>query len=154
MAATADMYDERGDELVSLCLQLRSFGRRHAFAGHVRTVRCYQDNALLKEVLQTPGDGAVLVVDGGGSLATALVGDVIAGLAVAHDWAGLVIHGAIRDALLIDRLDIGVKALGTNPRTSGKTGEGTVDVPVTIGGVTFRPGAHLWSDADGILVER
>lgn len=154
MTATADLYDERGEELASLPLQLRRFGRDGAFDGPVRTVRCHEDNALVREVLSSPGDGAVLVVDGGGSLETALVGDVIAGLAVDHGWVGIVVHGAIRDAEAIDDLPIGVKALGTNPRKSAKTGAGEVDVPVTFGGVTFTPGAHLWSDADGILVER
>jgi regulator of ribonuclease activity A len=154
VVATADLYDERGEELASLPLQLRTFGGRAAFAGPVRTVRCHEDNALVREVLSSPGDGAVLVIDGGGSLETALVGDVIAGLAVDHGWAGIVVHGAIRDGQAIDGLPIGVKALGTNPRKSAKTGAGELDVPVTFGGVTFSPGAMLWSDADGVLVER
>lgn len=152
--ATADLFDERGEELQSLSLQLRSFGARDRFDGPIRTVRCFQDNALLKSVLQTPGDGAVLVVDGGGSLETALMGDMIAEFAVENGWAGVVIHGPIRDSSTINALDLGVKALGTNPRKSGKTGAGEADVEVSFGGVTFRPGAHLWSDEDGILVER
>ena len=154
MTATADVYDERGEELASLPLQMRSFGAHRSFDGPVRTVRCFQDNALVKQVLSTDGAGAVLVVDGGGSLETALVGDIIAGLAVANGWVGIVANGAIRDSLAIDELSIGVKALGTNPRKSAKTGAGELDVPVSFGGVTFTPGAQLWSDADGILVER
>ena len=154
MTATADVYDERGEELASLPLQMRSFGAHGSFDGPVRTVRCFQDNALVKQVLSADGAGAVLVIDGGGSLETALVGDIIAGLAVANGWAGIVANGAIRDSLAIDELAIGVKALGTNPRKSAKTGAGELDVPVSFGGVTFTPGAHLWSDADGILVER
>jgi regulator of ribonuclease activity A len=117
-------------------------------------VRCHRDNALVKELLATPGDGAVLVVDGGGSLESALVGDLIAASAVAHGWAGLIVHGAVRDREALAQLDLGIKALGSNPRKSAKAGIGEVDVPVTITGVEFTPGRHVWADADGILVER
>ena len=151
--STADLYDERGHELRSVSLQFRDFGGETGFTGPVRTVRCFQDNALLKSVLGTPGDGAVLVIDGGGSLETALVGDIIAGLGVDNGWAGLIVNGAIRDRVAIGTLPLGVKALGSNPAKSTKTGEGELDVTVTIGGVVFRPGAQVWCDADGILVE-
>jgi len=152
--ATADLYDERGDELDSLALQFHDLGGRRAFDGPVRTVRCHRDNALVKELVATPGDGAVLVIDGGGSLESALVGDLIAGAAAEHGWAGLIVHGAIRDREALAELDLGVKALGSNPRKSAKAGVGDVDVPVTIAGVVFTPGRHVWADADGILVER
>ncbi|WP_426184894.1 ribonuclease E activity regulator RraA [Microbacterium sp. TWP3-1-2b2] len=152
--ATADLYDEFGEELQSLSVQFRSFGDRAAFDGPIRTIRCVEDNALVKTLLATPGDGAVLVVDGGGSLQTALMGDMIAESAVAHGWAGVVINGAIRDSVAINDLALGVKALGTNPRKSAKLGAGEIDVEVSFGGVTFRVGAHLYSDEDGILVER
>lgn len=150
--ATADLYDERGDDLDSCDLQLRQYGGRRAFSGRIVTVRCHQDNALLKSVLSEPGEGRVLVVDGGGSVHTALMGDVIAGIAVANGWSGVVINGAVRDVAALRELDLGVKALGSNPRTSAKTGAGERDVPVSFGGVTFRPGAELFSDDDGILV--
>lgn len=152
--STADLYDEREERIQSLPIQFRSFGARAAFDGPIRTIRCYEDNALVKATLATPGDGAVLVVDGGGSLQTALMGDMIAESAVANGWAGVVIHGAIRDGVAINGLALGVKALGTNPRKSAKTGAGEVDVALEFGGVTFRPGVHLYSDEDGILVER
>lgn len=152
--ATADLYDERGDELDSLALQLHDFGGRAAFDGPVRTVRCHRDNALVKALLATPGDGAVLVVDGAGSLESALVGDLIAASAVENGWAGLIVHGAIRDRVAIGGLDLGVKALGSNPRKSAKAGVGEVDVPVVIAGVVFAPRKHVWADADGVLVER
>jgi len=152
--ATADLYDERGDELDSLALQLHDIGGRIAFDGPVRTVRCHRDNALVKATLATPGAGAVLVVDGGGSLESALVGDLIAASALESGWAGIIVHGAIRDRAAIGRLPLGVKALGSNPRKSAKAGVGEVDVPVEIAGVVFRPGAHVWADADGIVVER
>ncbi|WP_125100637.1 ribonuclease E activity regulator RraA [Leucobacter chromiireducens] len=152
--STADLYDERGEELQSVALQFQNIGGMSGFTGTVRTVRCFQDNALLKQILSTPGDGAVLVIDGGGSLATALVGDVIASLAVDNGWLGLIVNGAIRDRVAIGTLPFGVKALGSNPAKSTKTGAGEQDVPVEIGGVTFRPGAQVWCDEDGILVER
>lgn len=152
--STADLYDERGDELQSVSTQFQNLGGRARFSGPVRTVRCHRDNALLKSVLGTPGDGAVLVVDGGGSLESALVGDLIGALAVERGWAGIVVHGVVRDRVALGELPIGVKALGTNPRKSSKTGAGEADVPVSFGGAEFRPGAVLWSDEDGILVER
>lgn len=151
--ATADLYDERGDELQSVSLQFQDFGAIRTFSGPIRTVACFRDNALLKDVLGTPGDGAVLVIDGGGSLESALVGDLIATRGVDNGWAGLIIHGAVRDRVVIGTLPIGVKALGSNPRKSSKTGEGETDIPVSFGGATFRPGAMVWCDEDGILVE-
>ena len=154
MTSTADLYDVHGDSLQSLPLQLRSFGGRARFEGPIRTVRCFQDNALLKSVLSSPGDGAVLVVDGAGSYDTALMGDMIAQLAVDNGWAGVVIHGCVRDSAVIATMPLGVKALGTNPRKSGKEGTGEVDVDVVFGGVRFRPGARLHADEDGVLVER
>lgn len=153
-AATADLYDERGDEVDSLSLQLHDIGGRIAFDGPIRTVRCHRDNALVKATLATPGDGAVLVVDGSGSLESALVGDLIAASAVENGWAGVIVHGAIRDREAIGRLPLGVKALGSNPRKSAKDGVGEIDVPVTIAGVAFLPGRRVWADADGVLVER
>lgn len=152
--ATADLYDDLGESIQSLPTQLRSFGGRSAFDGPIRTVRCFEDNALVKAILASPGAGSVLVVDGGGSLNTALMGDLIAASAVANGWAGVVIHGAIRDSVAIGSLDLGVKALGTNPRKSAKDGAGEVDIALEFGGVVFRVGARLYSDEDGILVER
>ena len=151
---TADLYDELGEDIQSVPIQFNRYGGRPAFDGPIRTVRCFEDNALLKATVSTPGDGAVLVVDGGGSLERALMGDMIAEIAVQNGWAGVVINGVIRHGVAIGSLELGVKALGTNPRKSTKTGEGEVDVVLKFGGVTFRVGAHLYSDEDGILVER
>jgi len=154
MEPTADLYDTHGEDLQSLALQLQSYGAKASFSGPIRTVRCFEDNALLKSIVSTPGDGAVLVVDGGGSLDRALMGDMIAQIAADNGWAGAIIFGAIRDRVPIGSIDIGIKALGTNPRKSTKTGAGEADVTLTIGGITFRPGAIVYSDEDGILVER
>lgn len=149
---TADLYDEFGDELQSCDLQFRQVGGRTRFRGPAVTVRCHEDNALLKSILSEPGEGRVLVVDGGGSVHRALLGDVIAGIAVANGWAGVVIHGAVRDVVALGQLDLGVKALGSNPRKSTKTGAGERDVTVSFGGVDFSPGCLIYSDEDGIVV--
>lgn len=151
---TADLYDERGDELQSVPLQFQTIGGRVRFSGPIRTVTCFEDNALLKSILSTPGDGAVLVIDGGGSLNSALMGDMIADLAVANGWSGAIINGAVRDRVAIGALDLGVKALGSNPRKSSKTGSGVADAVVEFAGVVFTPGRTVYCDEDGILVER
>jgi len=152
--STADLYDEHGEHLGSCDLQLRQFGAHRTFTGPAATVHCYEDNALLKSIVSTPGEGRVLVVDGGGSLHTALMGDMIAQIAADNGWAGVVINGAVRDAAVLAGIPIGVKALGSNPRKSGKTGAGERDVPVTFGGTTFHPGDRVWSDDDGVVVLR
>jgi regulator of ribonuclease activity A len=149
---TADLADEIGPDVRSCDLQLRQYGGRSIVAGPITTVQCFEDNALLKSVLSEPGNSGVLVIDGGGSLHAALVGDVIAGIGVDSGWTGLIINGAVRDAATLRTLDIGVKALGTNPRKSAKTGEGQRDVPVEFGGVVFTPCEIAYIDDDGIVV--
>ncbi|WP_448616466.1 ribonuclease E activity regulator RraA [Modestobacter sp. URMC 112] len=149
---TADLYDEHGDELASCDVQFRQFGAHRSFAGPVTTVRCLEDNALLKSIVQQPGEGRVLVVDGGGSLHRALMGDNIATIAADNGWAGVIIHGAVRDVAVLETVPVGIKALGSNPRKSTKTGSGDRDVPVTFGGTTFHPGDQVWSDDDGVVV--
>lgn len=149
---TADLVDSIGPDVRSCDVQFRQLGGRAEFAGPIATVRCFEDNALLKSVLSEPGDGGILVVDGAGSLHAALVGDVIAELARSNGWAGLIINGAVRDSAVLRGMDIGIKALGTNPRKSAKTGAGERGVEVTFGGVTFTPGEIAYSDDDGIVV--
>ncbi len=149
---TADLVDDIGPDVRSCDLQLRQYGGRSEFAGPITTVRCFEDNALVKSVLSEPGGGGVLVIDGDGSLHTALVGDLIAELGRSNGWSGLIINGAVRDASTLRTLDIGIKALGTNPRKSAKTGEGVRDVAVEFGGVVFVPGEIAHSDDDGIVV--
>ena len=150
--ATADLVDDIYPDVRSCDLQLLNYGGTAMFAGPITTVRCFQDNALLKSVLSEPGSGGVLVVDGAGSLHTALVGDIIAGLARDNGWAGVVVHGAVRDASTLRTIEVGIKALGTNPRKGTKTGEGDRDIAVTFGGVTFHPGELAYCDEDGIVV--
>lgn len=151
---TADLYDERGEELESISVQFQNFGGESHFSGPARTIRCFEDNALVKTVLATPGEGAVLVVDGQGSLRTALMGDMIAASAVANGWAGVIINGAVRDREALAGLTLGIKALGSNPKKSAKTGVGEVDVEIVVDNVRIQPGAMVYSDPDGILVER
>jgi regulator of ribonuclease activity A len=150
--ATADLVDAHGDAVKSCEAQFRQYGGRIRFHGPIRTVKSTEDNALVKQTLSTPGDGAVLVIDGAASLRCALVGDLIAGLGQKNGWSGLLIWGAVRDTVALASLDIGIKALGSNPWKSSKNGTGQVDVPVSFGGVEFRPGYWLYSDEDGILV--
>lgn len=150
--STADLYDEHGEALSCCDTQFTQYGGLSVFSGDIATVRCFQDNALLKSMLAEPGDGRVLVIDGGGSVHAALMGDMIAGSAVANGWAGVLINGAVRDTAILSTLEIGVKALGSNPRKSGKTGAGERAVPVEFGGVTFTPGARLYSDSDGVVM--
>lgn len=149
---TADLVDQIGADVRSCDTQFRQFGGNREFVGRVSTVRCFQDNALLKSILSEPNPGGVLVIDGDASLHTALVGDLIAELGRSNGWVGIVANGAIRDAATIGTMAIGVKALGTNPRKSTKTGAGERDVPLTIGGETFTPGDLLYSDDDGIVL--
>ena len=134
-----------------MCIRDRYGGVRE-FVGTVTTVRCFQDNALLKSILGEANPGGVLVIDGDASVHTALVGDIIAELGRSNGWVGIIANGAIRDAKTIGGMEIGVKALGTNPRKSTKSGAGERDVPVTLGGVTFTPGDTVYSDDDGIVL--
>lgn len=150
--STADLFDAAGEACQSCATQFRQFGGRRLFFGRIRTVQCREDNLLLRRLLESPSAGEVAVVDGGGSLDSALLGDVVAGLGLRQGWAGVVIFGAVRDSVALAKLDFGLKALGTNPRKSGKTGTGGVDLPVSFGGVTFTPGQWLYSDDDGLLV--
>jgi len=150
--STADLLDEHPDDAQVCQLAFRQFGGVTEFSGPIATIRCFEDNVLLKARVSEPGEGRVLVVDGGGSTRVALLGDVVAGLAAASGWAGIVVHGCVRDVAVLRHLPIGIKALGSNPRPSGKEGAGEVDVDVGFGDITFTPGAILTSDDDGIVV--
>lgn len=149
---TADLVDIIGSDVRSCDTQFRDLGGVVEFSGKITTVKCFQDNALLKSVLQEDNPGGVLVIDGDASMHTALVGDIIAGLGKDHGWAGVVINGPIRDSKVIGQMEFGCKALGTNPRKSTKTGEGERDVTVSFGGVDFIPGEYIYCDSDGIIV--
>jgi regulator of ribonuclease activity A len=148
---TADLLDEHADAARVCLIQFRSYGAPR-FEGAIATVRCDEDNVLVREQASRPGDGRVLVIDGAGSMRCALLGDSIAELARRNGWAGLVVNGCVRDTVALDELGLGVKALGSNPRPSRKGGVGEVDGPVSFGGITFGPGERLVADEDGVVV--
>jgi len=149
---TADLYDAHEGEVSVAEPMFADFGGQIAFSGPIATIKCYEDNSLVRQRLSEPGDGRVLVVDGGGSIACALLGDKLATLGVENHWAGLVIFGCIRDSAAIADMELGVKALATTPRKSVKREQGLQDLAVTFAGVTFEPGHYLYADEDGILV--
>ena len=150
--ATTDLYDEHEGDVQTCSVQFNDYGGKTQFCGPIRTVRCFRDNQLFRALLDEPGDGAVVVVDGGASTESALMGDIIAAKGAKNGWSGAVILGAIRDSSEVGKTDFGAKALGVNPAKSSKKGEGTVDAPVEFGGVTFTPGDWIYCDDDGILV--
>lgn len=149
---TADLCDRFGPELHVCEPLLRDFGGRTAFFGEVVTAKCFEDNTQVKAILSEPGQGRVLVVDAGGSLRCAMLGDLIAASAVANGWAGVVLWGCVRDSTALASLDLGIKALATHPRKSERRGEGQRGCPVTFAGVGFKQGHWVYADGDGILV--
>ena len=150
--ATADLYDAHGEALRIPAPIFRDFGGRLAFEGEVVTVKVFEDNSLVRSMLEEPGLNRVLVVDGGGSLRCALVGDQLAELGVKNGWAGIVVYGCIRDSGPIAALPIGVKAIACNPRKSVKKGEGAREVTLRFAEVTIAPGDYLYADGDGIAI--
>jgi regulator of ribonuclease activity A len=147
---TADLLDSH-PELESCEAGLCHFGGVRQFSGAVVTVRCFEDNSLVRELLKTPGHGRVLVVDGGGSRRCALVGDVLAAAGQSNGWAGIVVAGCVRDSAAIAALPIGIMALGVQPRRSEKRGQGAQDVGLEILGARVRPGDFAHADEDGVV---
>ena len=152
IVATADLCDQCGDALQVLLPGLLNLGGLAAFSGRVTTLRVHEDNALVRTVLSSAGDGRVLVIDGGGSVRTALVGGKLGQLAQDNGWSGIVVWGAVRDAVELAVAHVGIRALATCPRPPLKTGAGERDVPVVLGGITITPGMWLAADADGVVV--
>ncbi|MCB1938654.1 MAG: ribonuclease E activity regulator RraA [Rhodocyclaceae bacterium] len=149
---TADLCDKHDAVVRIVQPMFRSLGGKPAFSGRITTLKVFEDNTLVRATLETAGNGRVLVVDGGGSMRCALVGDQLGVLAVNNGWAGIVVYGCIRDSKAIGAMDVGVFALGTHPRKSVKKGVGDTDIVVTFGGVSFIPGEYLYADEDGVLV--
>lgn len=149
---TADLYDQHGDTLRVCEPIFRDFGGMSRFHGPIVTVKCFEDNSLVKSTLAEPGAGRVLVVDAGGSRRCAMLGDLIAASAVEQGWAGVVLFGCVRDTVEIGAMPLGIKALASIPRKSERRGEGQRDIPVTFAGVRFAPGDHIYCDEDGLLV--
>ena len=154
LPATADLYDTHGEALRVLAPIFRDYGGLRTFAGEVVTLKVYEDNSLVRAALEEAGHGRVLVVDGGGSLRCALVGDNLAELGHKNGWAGIVVYGCIRDSAPIGALAIGVKALATNPRKSVKKGEGERNVTLRLAEVVIEPGDYLYADVDGVVLAK
>jgi regulator of ribonuclease activity A len=149
---TADLCDQY-PQLVKVADPIfRSYGANMAFGGQITTVKVHEDNVLVKDALSQPGKGKVLVVDGGGSLRCALVGDLIAKAAADNSWEGIIVYGCIRDSAAISQIAIGIKALNTHPLKSVKHGRGDKNLPVNFAGLTFSPGHYVYADADGVIV--
>lgn len=148
---TPDLCDAYPDVIV-LEPMFSNFGGRDSFGGEIVTLKCFEDNSLVREQVEQNGKGKVLVVDGGGSLRCALLGDMLAEKAAHNGWEGLVIYGCIRDVDMIAQMDVGVQALATHPRKTDKRGLGDLNVVVQFAGVTFRPGEFIYADNNGVIV--
>lgn len=148
--STPDLTDAH-PQAQALELQWRNYGALSGFSGPAVTIKCHEDNALLKAAVAEPGEGRVLVVDAGGSLRRAVVGDMLAGTALGNGWSGFVIAGAVRDVDQLANMAIGVKALGCCPRRGEKCGEGQRDITIAVGGVLIEPGAFIYADNNGVI---
>ena len=149
---TTELCDAHADVLAVANPVFKSFGGRRRFAGAIATVRCFEDNSLVRERLAEPGEGRVLVVDGGGSLRCALLGDQLGALGVRSGWSGVLVWGCVRDVVALGAMELGVLALAAHPLKSVKRGQGEREVAVSFAGVTFRPGQRLYADADGLVI--
>ncbi|MBL1143249.1 MAG: ribonuclease E activity regulator RraA [Proteobacteria bacterium] len=150
--ATADLYDKHEEKLQVTTPMFNDYGGKKNFSGSISTVKVFEDNSLVRGALEESGEGRVLVVDGAGSLRCALVGDMLAELGKNNGWQGIIVFGCIRDSAVIANIDIGLKALNSNPRKSVKKGVGDRDIAVTFADVTFNPGDYVYADADGIVL--
>ena len=147
-----DLCDEHIDNLQVLDPVFRCYGGREKFSGQVVTVRCFEDNSVVKSTLAGDGAGKVLVVDGSGSMRCALLGDMLAATARDNGWNGVLVNGCVRDVEILETIDVGVLALNRHPARSSKRGEGDLNLPVRFCGVNFRPGQYLYADANGVVV--
>lgn len=152
MQSTPDLCDQYPELVQVLEPMLSNFGGREQFWGQIVTVKCFEDNSVVKQLVGTAGEGRVIVVDAGGSLRRACLGDMLAEQASQNGWAGLVIYGCIRDIDQIMATDIGVQALGVHPMKTEKNGIGEQNIAVSFGGVTFHPGEYLYADNNGVIV--
>lgn len=150
--STPDLCDEYADLVQVVEPMFVNYGGRQQFGGQIVTIKCFEDNSLVRELVAEQGEGRVLVVDAGGSMRRACLGDQLAEKACANGWEGIVMYGCIRDVDEISGLQLGVQALGTHPMKTEKKGIGERDLPVAFGGVTFTPGEYLYADNNGVIV--
>ena len=150
---TCDLVDHYADEIqVAETIGLKHYGNHLRFSGQIQTLKCFEDNSLLKKIISSPSSASILVVDAGGSMRCAMVGDLIAALAVEHGWRGIIINGCIRDSVALSQIPIGIMALGTNPKKSSKLDLGEIGTSITFAGTQFETGNYLYADEDGIVV--
>lgn len=152
MFKTADLCDEYSDSLSIAQPLFNDYGKIISFSGEISTVKCFEDNSLVRKQLEQAGNGRVLAIDGGGSTRCAVVGDILAKMGADNGWNGIIVYGCIRDSGMIANINIGVKAMGTMPLKSVKKGEGDVDIRVHFADVDFIPGQHVYADEDGIIL--
>ncbi|ALE52099.1 ribonuclease activity regulator protein RraA [Candidatus Thioglobus autotrophicus] len=152
MQKTSDISDQLHPNVQYLDPVYCGYGAKIDFYGMIHTIKCFEDNSLVREMLDTDGQGRVLVVDGGGSKRCAMLGDQLAEKAVKNNWSGVVVYGLIRDSEMINKMPIGVRALGTHPLKSIKKGVGEAGISVSFSGVDFIPGDYLYADQDGVIV--
>lgn len=150
--STPDLCDEFENEIQIAEPVLKHFGGKKAFSGKVVTVKCFEDNSKVKELLDQPGEGRVLVVDGEGSLRRSLLGDMLGEKAVINGWAGIVVYGAVRDIEMLEKLSLGILALAPIPLKTEKLGKGEIDVAVSFAGLNIRPGDYLYADKSGVII--
>jgi len=149
---TPDLCDAYPELVQVVEPMFQNLGGRDSFGGEIVTIKCFEDNSLVKEQVEKDGKGKVMVVDGGASMRAALLGDMLADKAARNGWEGIIVYGCIRDVDVIAETDLGVQALGTHPKKTEKRGIGELNVPVTFGGVTFRPGEYVYADNNGVIV--
>jgi regulator of ribonuclease activity A len=150
--STADISDNHREKVKATDPIFKDFGARKNFWGEIVTLKIFEDNSFVRKMLAEDGTGKVLVIDGGGSMRCALLGDQLGELAVKNDWVGVVIFGCLRDSEALGTMPLGIKALGTHPFKTEKRNEGQENLSVSFAGVTFTPGEYIYCDADGILV--
>ena len=151
MYVTPDLCDDYPDQVTAAAPGFRNFGGVSSFGGEVVTVKCFEDNSRVKELVDENGTGKVMVVDAGGSMRRACLGDMLAEKAVKNGWEGIIMYGCVRDVDVLGQLPLGVQALGAHPMKTDKKGIGEVNIPVTFHGVTFSPGTYVYADSNGII---
>ena len=152
---TTDLCDAHFEKLkIAEPIGFKDFGGAKNFNGKIQTLKCFEDNSFVRKALEQNGEGKVLVVDGGGSLRCALLGDMLGDLAVKNKWNGVIVYGCIRDSVAMAKLPLGVKALNVHPLKSNKRNEGQENITVHFAGIDFAPNEFVYCDEDGIVVSK
>jgi len=147
-----DICDDFPEDISVLEPLFSNYGKKLRFSGEIVTIKCFEDNSLVRDLVRTEGNGRIIVVDGGASLRHALLGDLLAAKAAENKWSGFVINGCVRDVEILETIDLGIRALNCHPLKTDKRGEGQLDVAVSFAGVRFNPGSFLYADANGMVL--